>query len=116
MLGPVPKIGTVPRLGEKLHKIAGILGKSPQQAFRALVSHWPDPDALVLGGRENVDAVWGEATGDLSGFAARMRFADTLTYLPDDLLTTVDRASMAVSLEAREVGRASCGERGGQDG
>src|SRR3546814_11600974 len=88
-------------LGEKLHKIAGILGKSPQQAFRALVSHWPDPDALVLGGRENVDAVWGEATGDLSGFAARMQFADTLTYLPDEILTKVDRASIAVSLDAR---------------
>ncbi|MGD1879770.1 MAG: asparagine synthase (glutamine-hydrolyzing) [Kiloniellaceae bacterium] len=101
MLRPVPKLGAIPLLGEKLHKIADILGKSPQEAFRALVSQWPDPDALVLGGRETVDPVWNAVAGDLSGFAARMQFADTLTYLPDDILTKVDRASMAVSLEAR---------------
>jgi asparagine synthase (glutamine-hydrolysing) len=92
-----------PRLGEKAYKLRLLADSDgPASMYRSLVSFWQDPAALVPGGREPPDAV-SRAWSSLSGGADldRMMLADQWAYLPDDLLAKVDRASMAVSLEAR---------------
>jgi asparagine synthase (glutamine-hydrolysing) len=70
--------------------------------YRRLQSHWENPETLVLGATEPRGALWDPTVAaELPDFIPRAQFLDTVTYLPDDILTKVDRASMAVSLEAR---------------
>ncbi len=91
------------RLGDRLHKGAGVLASATVDGlYHGLVSHWPDPDRLVLDGREPPTTLTG-LKPELPGLDAveRMMALDLVTYLPDDILTKVDRASMAVSLESR---------------
>ncbi len=75
---------------------------SDTELYRALVSHWRQPEALVPGSVEpELPAFSRELTTVFPRFDERMLLADTLTYLPDDILCKVDRASMATSLECR---------------
>ncbi|EPY01737.1 asparagine synthase (glutamine-hydrolyzing) [Magnetospirillum fulvum] len=92
-----------PQPGDKLHKLAGVLTEDADSLYRRLVSHWTDPAALVRGGTEPKDGLlWDPAlAAALPAQLDRMQYLDTLTYLPDDILCKVDRASMAVSLESR---------------
>ncbi|MBD1806558.1 asparagine synthase (glutamine-hydrolyzing) [Microcoleus sp. FACHB-SPT15] len=89
--------------GYKLHKLAEILAvDSPDTMYKGLVSHCKEPESLVLGSLEPSTILTDrEKWARLSDFTQRMMFLDTVTYLPDDILTKVDRASMGVSLEAR---------------
>lgn len=68
--------------------------------YKRLISHHPEPTQLVLGaGPEPLTALDLVRPGvDLS---RSMSLWDLLLYLPDDIMTKLDRASMAVSLEAR---------------
>ncbi len=89
--------------GEKIHKLAEILAvESPELMYRQLVSHWKEPDRVVIDAHEPTSlltnpSIWPE----LPDFTRRMMYLDTLTYLPDDILVKVDRAAMGVSLETR---------------
>lgn len=85
--------------GDKIYKLAAILKLDDEAAmYRHLVSHW-DTAALMPGAAKANGSTWDHALG--GGFTERMQLADIQTYLPDDILTKVDRASMAVALEAR---------------
>jgi asparagine synthase (glutamine-hydrolysing) len=93
----------VPNLVDRLPKLAEVLAHQDGESFyRALVSHWKKPDCVVLHAREPQTILTDpQRLPTLPDLRERMMLLDMLTYLPDDILTKVDRASMAVSLEAR---------------
>lgn len=99
----LPERLQVPSLELKLGKLSDALGASDERAFyRSLCSHWKVPEQVVLGASESQE--WATPFGHLSGLPGlreQMMLLDMLTYLPDDILAKVDRASMAASLEAR---------------
>jgi asparagine synthase (glutamine-hydrolysing) len=70
-------------------------------AYREIVSRWSYPERLVIGSREPATDFANDSAVSGATFADWMMWVDALTYLPDDILTKVDRASMGVSLEAR---------------
>jgi asparagine synthase (glutamine-hydrolysing) len=99
----LPRRLRVNHLADRLPKLAQIVGQASGEGFyRELVSHWKSPEHLVLGAKEP-DTLFSqfERLPDLPSLRERMMYLDMMTYLPDDILTKVDRASMAVSLEAR---------------
>jgi asparagine synthase (glutamine-hydrolysing) len=92
------------RFGAKMHKLAGMLAGEPEAdvLYRQMVTQWADPENTVIGGSEPEGPLDDKSIKELvPDFIERMQYLDTVTYLPDDILTKVDRASMAVSLEAR---------------
>jgi len=89
---------------EKMVKVAEVLAVDcPDALYKRLISHWKEPALLVLEGQEVPTVLTDRSQwANLPDFTQRMMFLDLVTYLPDDILVKVDRASMGVSLEARE--------------
>lgn len=97
------KNGRETSVGLKIQKLATILSKnSMADMYKELLSYWDAPEAVVLQGHES-DHVFGRENelGTGFGFINQALYWDSLSYLPDDNLCKVDRASMAVSLETR---------------
>jgi len=101
-------VGKMVGAGQAADKVAKLkrLFATPVQGiddlYRATVSEWPEVTSMVVSGTvppNLLDAR--EHWPNLADPVARMMALDGLTYLPDDILTKVDRASMAVSLETR---------------
>ncbi len=87
----------------KVVKLARVLAASdPEDAYRALTTHWADATSLVLGTdhRDDHDNHSGSSIVG-AGITEQMLWLDLIGYLPDDILVKLDRAAMAVSLETR---------------
>lgn len=89
------------RPGERVHKVARVLAADdPDAMYFELVSHWSN---VVIGATGHQSPLTDrDSWPPLEDPVERMMYFDQISYLPDDILTKVDRASMAVSLEVRE--------------
>jgi asparagine synthase (glutamine-hydrolysing) len=88
--------------GSLVRKAAETLAASdPAALYSQLVSHWRDPETVVIGGVEPHTVLDDEWPAGTDARTVHMMLLDILTYLPDDILVKVDRATMATSLEAR---------------
>ncbi len=89
--------------GAKVHKIAALLADDGiESMYLDLVSYCKEPEAVVPGAHEAPSVLTDESRwARLSDPVERMMFLDLVTYLTDDILVKLDRASMGVSLEAR---------------
>ena len=88
--------------GEKLHKLASVIPEDDIGFYRRLVSQWDDAWTVVNGASAPADALLSaDMRGGFADTLSWMQYMDMASYLPDDILTKVDRASMAVSLEVR---------------
>lgn len=97
MLGRRPQ----PHVGAKIHKMLGVTATAASfdDIYRALLEEWSEGISPITGSQ-------GAALPfdlDVGGApdAVRAMYCDAVSYLADDILCKVDRASMAVSLETR---------------
>jgi len=90
-------------LADKVGKVARALGLADADAlYERMVTAWPASADLAAGGTSpGLPAIDGRLPAGPGAVVERMQYLDAVTYLPEDILTKVDRASMAVSLESR---------------
>jgi asparagine synthase (glutamine-hydrolysing) len=96
------RYGRTPLAG-RAKKLADLMSLGAEErVFQGIVGQWPEPERLVRDVVHEDDPIWcGALRQELPDPTRRFQMLDTLTYLPDDILVKVDRASMAVALEAR---------------
>ncbi len=89
--------------GRLVHALADLLETRDQEAaYLLLLEQWMPPASTVIGGSQPETILTDKSRwADLPSLPDRMMYLDMQSYLPDDILVKVDRASMGVGLEAR---------------
>ena len=99
----IPHLNQHTHIGDKVHKVANsIEAKTLSEMYYILCSHWQNPTDVVKGSKIS-NRLINTFQQELSEFNNQqiMMTSDFLSYLPDDILVKIDRASMASSLETR---------------
>ncbi|MDB9885287.1 asparagine synthase (glutamine-hydrolyzing) [Gammaproteobacteria bacterium] len=96
----------VNRPGEKLHKLSEAMldAGSSYQFYLNTISQWKNPENIIKHPLSKKNSFNGASIPDgsfLTNDPEKMMFFDSMSYLPDDILTKVDRAAMSVGLETR---------------
>ncbi len=100
----LPFLPQITLAGDKLQKVANLFDDAaPETIYRSLVSQWQRPEEIAVAGHD--------VSGPMSDTSHAGRFPRTSfracnfwtssPTLPDDILTKVDRATMAFGLEGR---------------
>lgn len=98
LMSLLPNALKYPHVGDKLYKLLPFFeSASPFEVYDRLISYWNDPNQLL----KNKSHFQLPYASLLLPLIQEMMYRDTKQYLPGDILTKVDRASMAVSLEVR---------------
>lgn len=90
-------------MGHKARRLSTWVGASSfYDLYERMMSLWPDHRALVRGlTEESTRQATPEGAGEAESLLEWMVYRDMSDYLPGDILTKVDRATMGVGLEGR---------------
>lgn len=103
LLKLLPSLNFHNNFGDKIHKGANVLdSKNLSDLYYRLVSHFERPSEIVINSKEPSTFLTNYKP-EMLGLdeQQQMMALDSISYLPDDILVKVDRASMASSLETR---------------
>ncbi|AUR53121.1 asparagine synthase (glutamine-hydrolyzing) [Aquella oligotrophica] len=102
LVGKIEKLIKFPvsNLSDKLYKLSGAFkAKTFDDLYLVILAHWLDP-SIVMKTNISANSLWLK-DNDIRDNLLKMQYLDAVGYLPDDIMTKVDRAAMSVSLETR---------------
>ena len=93
------------KIGNKFDKISKVLKSSRNidDLYLSLTSEWDISSSIVIDDADTSQDIISEKINfkAYQNDSLNMMYKDILSYLPDDILTKVDRAAMSMSLETR---------------